>query len=166
MSITFNIKLTVKDLYKFNLRQVYRGLQGFLSILLPVLLFAYGIMGIGKMQPVYTLLYMGLALVFLFYVPVSLWLRVKKLLANPENVLAGSLSYTFSEEGIQVSVPEESVSVEWAQIYRIVQTNSLLLIYTNRMHAYVIPLEQIGDHFDELSRLAHKKLDKYRIKMK
>jgi len=42
----------------------------------------------------------------------------------------------------------------------------LLLVYTNRINAYVLPLTQVGDKYEELSKLAHAKLEKYRIKMK
>ena len=41
----------------------------------------------------------------------------------------------------------------------------LLLIYTNRINAYILPLEQVGEKYDALSKLAHAKLEKYRIKM-
>ena len=39
MNVTFDVKLTPKDLFTFNMRQSYRGMQGVLSIVLPLLLF-------------------------------------------------------------------------------------------------------------------------------
>ena len=46
------------------------------------------------------------------------------------------------------------------------ETKDMVLVYTNRINAYIIPKAQLGESYKELSTLAHKKLEKYRIKMK
>ena len=40
MKIEFDVKLTIKDLYMFNLGQAYKGMQGFVSLIIPALIFA------------------------------------------------------------------------------------------------------------------------------
>ena len=166
MKVVLDIKLDAKDLFRFNMQQAYRGMQGILSIILPILVFAYAVTSFGEVSIGSTLVYVGLGIVFLVYVPVSLWLRVNKIVKDENNALSKVLHYEFEEEVIHVSVGEESVEFKWENIFQMKSSGPLLLVYTNRINAYVLPLKQVGDRYEELSKLAYEKLEKYRIKMK
>lgn len=166
MKVVLDIKLTAKHLFDFNIRQAYKGLQGFLSIFLPAIVFAYAVMSIGKVDVIYTALYFVLGVVFLVYVPFSLWKRSKKVVADPDNALSKTLHYEFTEEAIRVSVEEENVEFKWENIYQMKKSGNMVLVYTNRINAYILPIEQLGENYSQLSELAHSKLEKYRIKMK
>ena len=166
MKLVLDIKLDAKDLFRFNMQQAYRGMQGILSIILPILVFAYAVTSFGEVSIGSTLVYVGLGVVFLVYVPISLWLRVNKIVKDENNALSKELHYEFEEEVIRVSVGEESVEFQWENIFQMKTSGPLLLVYTNRINAYVLPLTQVGDKYEELSKLAHAKLEKYRIKMK
>ena len=163
----YNIVLQKKkDLYKFNMKQAYRGMQGILSIIMPILVFAYAVTSYGQVSIGSTLVYIGLGIMFLVYVPVSLWLRVNKIIKDENNALSKSIHYVFDEDTIGVSVGEESVEFKWENIFQMKTSGDLLLVYTNRINAYILPLSQVGDQYENLSKMAHAKLEKYRIKMK
>ena len=166
MKIELDVKINAKDLFGFNIRQAYKGMQGALSIILPCLIFAYAVSSIGVVSIGSTLVYFGLGVVFLVYVPVSLWLRANKVIGDSNNALSKTLHYEFAEEAIRVSVGEESVEFKWENIFMMKRAGDLLLVYTNRINAYILPLAQVGDNYEALSKLAHEKLEKYRIKMK
>ncbi len=165
MKVTLDIKITAKDLFNFNIRQAYKGMQGFLSILLPILLFAYGVNSIGKVEVIYTIVYFALGVVFLLYVPFSLWKRANKVVNDANNALSKTLHYEFREDAIRVEVEEENVEFQWENIFMMKKSGKLLLVYTNRINAYILPLEQVGDKYEELSKLAESKLEKYRMKL-
>ena len=160
MKVVLDIKLDAKDLFRFNMQQAYRGMQGILSIILPILVFAYAVTSFGEVSIGSTLVYVGLGIVFLVYVPVSLWLRVNKIVKDENNALSKVLHYEFEEEVIHVSVGEESVEFKWENIFQMKSSGPLLLVYTNRINAYVLPLKQVGDRYEELSKLAYEKLEK------
>ena len=166
MKVVLDIKLDAKDLFRFNMQQAYRGMQGILSIILPILVFAYAITTYGQVSLGSTLVYVGLGIVFLVYVPSSLWLRVNKIIKDENNTLSKTLHYEFKKETIAVSVGEESVEFQWENIFLMKTTGSLLLVYTNRINAYILPLEQIGEQYEALYTMAHERLEKHRIKMK
>lgn len=166
MKIELDIKINAKDLYAFNIRQAYKGMQGALSIILPCLIFAYAVSSLGEVSIGSSLVYFGLGIVFLVYVPVSLWLRVNKIINDTNNALSKTLHYEFAEDVIRVSVGEESVEFKWENIFMMKTSGDLLLVYTNRINAYILPLQQVGENYKALSELAHAKLQKYRIKMK
>ena len=166
MKINLDIKLSVQDLYYFNLKQAYKGMQGFLSVLLPLLALGYAYFSFGQVGIGYTLMYLGLAVLFFVYVPVSLYLRAQKVMKDENNAISKTLSYEFREDAIQVSVEEEQVEFSWENIYRMVSNKKYIFIYTNRINAYILPMGQVGEAYGELSKLAHSKLPKYRIQMK
>ena len=47
-----------------------------------------------------------------------------------------------------------------------VSTKHLVLIYSNRINAYIIPRSQLGEQYVQLAKLAVSKLPKFRVKIK
>ena len=84
------------------------------------------------------------ALMFTVINPLSLAFKTfKQLKTSPS--YKQPLVYTFSDGGIGVSQGEEHMDLEWKGVYRLLMTKYMLAVYTNRMHAFVIPLDQLGD---------------------
>lgn len=165
MKIEFDVKLAATDLYLFNMYQAYKGLQGSLSIILPILIFVYAAYNWNNVNLETSLLNIGIGILFLIYIPISLWLRSAKIVKTNE-VLSKPLHYEFSEGVIRVTQGEESVEFQWENIYRMITKGGLVLIYTNRINAYIISKKQITGEYAALKELATSKLEKYRIKMK
>lgn len=163
MKIEFDVKLTTKDLYLFNLGQAYKGMQGIISLIIPAAIFAYAVYEWGKVSIGTSILNIGIGVLLLVYVPISLYLRSSKIVKTDE-VLSKSLHYEVSEEGILVTQGEASAQLEWNQIYRMVATGKYIRIYTNRINAYIIPKEQLNGVCDEVIALAKKMLEKFRLK--
>lgn len=165
MSVEFDIKLTLKDVYRFNMYQAYSGSQGWIAGILAILLFIKAVNSYGTVSVTYTLLYAALAVVFLLYIPVGLYMRSKKRLESSE-ALRNTLHYAVSDSGIVATQGEESGELKWDQIYKMIATKSNVLIYSNRINAYVIPREQLGEKYTALAELANKNLEKHRVKMR
>lgn len=165
MPIEFDITLDFKDMYRFNMYQAYSGFHGIFSIIIAVLVFALAIATYGEIELRNTVLYVVFGMIFLIYMPVSLYLRSKNSLKSSE-VLQKPLHYAVDEKGFCVSQGEANAELLWEQIYKMVATKSNVLVYSNRINAYVIPRAQLGEKYGELAALAGKKLPKYRLKMK
>lgn len=165
MKVELDIKITANDLFNFNIRQAYKGMQGILSILLPILAFVYAVNSIGQADVIYTILYFGVGILFLLYVPLSLWKRANKVVTDPNNALSKTLHYEFKEEVIRVEVEDQNVEFKWENVFMMKKSGQLLLVYTNRINAYILPLEQVGDKQEALVQLAKSKLEKYRMKL-
>ena len=102
MNTAFDIKLEAKDLFRFNMYQTYTGLQGWISIILGILAFVMAGITFGHAETMYTILYIGVGILFLVYVPGSLWMRANATIKT-NAVLAGTLHYEVSEECIRVT---------------------------------------------------------------
>lgn len=165
MPIEFDVTLESKDMYRFNMYQIYSGFHGIFSIVIAIAIFVVAGLTYGGVTLTYTVLYVLFGLLFLFYMPVTLWIRSKHSLAASE-VLKNTLHYALDEEGVHVSQGEENALLPWNQIYKMIATKHNVLIYSSRTVAYVIPRDKMGDRYQEVAELAKSKLEKYRIKMK
>lgn len=165
MPMEFDIKITDKDMYRFNMYHAYTGFQGIFATVIGIAVLVVAAVTFGKIEITYSILYLLFGVIFLFYVPVSLKMRSKRqILASP--VLKETLHYTVDEAGIHVSVGEQTADLEWKMIYKIVSTKSNLLIYSSRVNAYVIPRAQLGEQYEAVKALAKQKLESYRLRMK
>ena len=108
---------------------------------------------------------MVVGILLLIYVPASLKLRVKQTMKT-NKVLSGVLHYEISEEGIKVTSGDESGELPWNLVYQVLTRKNSVLIYSNRVNAYIIPKDQLGDKYDTLIEIAKKSLESYRLKIK
>lgn len=165
MKTEFDIKLTEKDLYDFNIYQIYRSSQGIISILLAIIVWVMAGITFSNGQIAYGLMYLVGGFVFLFYIPLSLKLRVKNTM-NTNEVLSGVLHYEVTDKAISVSKGEEAAELMWSQIYKLVANDKRVLVYSNRVNAYIIPRNQINEKYDDFMHLAKNNLEKYRLIIK
>ena len=165
MTLEFETKLSVNDLYRFNIYQIYRGSQGIISILLGILAFIMSGLVFSRGQIGYGILYVVCGIGFILYIPGSLWIRVKATMQKNE-ILSGVLHYTVTEKGITVKAGEEEAELPWDMVYKVTSTKGQILIYSNRLNAYVVPKEQIGEKAEQFRTIAQKQLPAYRFKMK
>lgn len=167
MSVKFDVKLTSDDMYRFNLYHAYSSLQGILSIvvgifIIGVIIFSGQFEGFVAAAP-----YVALALVFLFYIPVTLRFRSKRQIMMSD-VLKDVLHYELTEEGVQVTsaVQSESATLPWKDVYKAVTTKHNLLVYSNRVNAYVIPKAQIEEVLPQVYDAFEKHCEDYRLHFK
>ena len=113
----------------------------------------------------YAVMYGIFFVIFIGYIPVTLWTKAKLALKS-NKVLADTLHYEVSEDGIRVTQGEESGELPWKQIYKMISTRNNVLIYSGRKNAYIIPKSQLDGQYDRLAELANDRLEKFRVKMK
>lgn len=164
MSVEFDTTITEKDMYQFNLYHAYHGFQGIAAPLVGVWVLVMAAVTFGKVEIMYTLLYLVFGVVFLVYVPVSLNLRSKQQIRSSE-ILKQALHYKIDDTGVHVSQGEETADLEWKQIYKMAATKNSLLIYSNRVNAYVIPRKAMGEQYEKVVGLAVNHLESYRLKL-
>lgn len=162
----FDVILSEKDIYRFSMYHAYLGgMQGIFSVVIAILVAGIAISTAGNVEILYTILYLGFSVVFLVYIPVTLKLRARQQLKS-SGTLSRPLHYKIDESKIMVSQGEATAELPWEQIYKMVSTKKNLLIYSNRVHAYILPRVQIEENYGEIKSLAETKLARYRLKMK
>ena len=162
MKLEFDVKVTEKDLYSFNIEQAYKGSQGVISLLFAVLLAAAAVLSAQKGNTEYVVLYIIVGILVLLYVPFSLKGRVKMIMKTNE-VFSKPLHFEIDEKNIKVSQGDEMAQLPWEQVYRFVANDKRILIFSNRKNAYILSKEQLGDSYEPLKELAGSTLEKYRL---
>lgn len=165
MKLEFDVNLTEDDMYRFNMYHVYSGFHGVFSIIIAVMAFVVAAVTWGNVGVMYSILYVVFGLLLIFYMPVSLKMKSKHQLLTSEE-LKRTLHYSFDENGVHVSQNEDSAELPWDQVYKMVATKSNVLIYSNRMNAFVIPRSVLGGQYEKLKEFAVSHLPKYRVRMK
>ena len=165
MRSEFDIQLKPLDMYRYNLYHTYTTVSGYLGLLLAIFAFATGVRSMGKENASYTFLCFALGVIFLFYIPVSLYLRSKQQVRSSP-VLSGVLHYVIDEVGVTTSQGDASSTLEWQQVYRVVATKHNILVCINPRNAFVIPRDQVGGRYEEIREIAKAHLENYRFKMK
>ena len=165
MTAEFDVTITSRDMYRFNMYHAYHGFQGIFATIIGIIVLIVSIATAGKVETMYTVLYAVFGIIFLIYVPVSLYMRSKQQILSSE-VLKQSLHYRLDEEGVHVSQNGQTADLLWEQIYKMVATKSNLLIYSSRVNAYVIPMNVMGAEYETVAQLAQNHLEKYRLKLK
>ena len=168
----FDIKITDKDMYRFNLYHTYHTFNGIISVVVGIFVFIVLFFVREKLTSTDVMLYIVLGVALLLYSPITLFMRSKAQVAASE-VLQNSLCYEFGDDGISVSTnvvlekgAENSALLAWKDIYKIVETNRQLLIYSSRVNAYVIPKEQLGEHLADLKDFIRERTDDFRLSFK
>ena len=148
MSIKFDIKLNSEDMYRFNMYHAYTSVQGWLSLIMGILVIV--IIAISEDLHDFRLSapYFLLALIFLLYVPLTLRIRSKRQI-RMSSALKDTLHFEMRDEGIAVSTTKHN-----------------LLIYSNRVNAYIIPKAQISDKQPQIYEALRKHCDDYRLHIK
>ena len=161
----FDIKMTIRDMYRFNLYHAYHNSQGILSIVLAIMICVIAVLTWGDLDMAYSVLYLFFAGVLLLYIPVTL--RGKsKLQVEKSPVFKQPLHYVIDEQGITTSQGDASATMPWKQVYKLVSTKHAILVYGSRIRANVIPRDQIGEHYAVIFQLAKEHMDGNRMLMK
>ncbi len=167
MSTEFSIKLSVRDLYLFNLHHTYTSLKGLFTIIIGIFLVVILAIRSNDLGSSTLLFYGALVLAYLLYNPIILYLRSKQRIFASE-VLSQPLSYAFKDDGIWVSSPavEGEESLPWDSIYKVTTTKNYLYIFSNTVNAYIIPKNQVSAQLDEILSACQSRVEKYRLNIK
>lgn len=141
---TKSINMTFPALYSYIINTNYRCMSGVLGLFISVFALVMLIFLWGRLTYTYRIMMILVALAFPVVNPCMLAFKAfRQLKLSPS--YKKPLTYTFSDEGIYVEQGKLNQMLKWDMICRIMLTNQMLAIYTGRMHAFVIPLSELGD---------------------
>lgn len=133
-----DIRMTVKNMFAFHMRQQYWGFRGIVALFVTVLMgFLLATNWNNYTATQILLLIFGLIL-FVVYMPLQLLNRAKRQVLNNEGNKI-TTHYMVNEEGITVTQNETRLTLEWAHIYAYKTTPFTIYIYTSRISAFIFP---------------------------
>ncbi len=151
-TISFSVQMTVKDVYRFNMYHVYHSVSGLVGLLLSLLALGNLIISFDSLTDQGKTIMTIVALWFTVLEPIMVYRRAKKQVKKIKSYHK-PLHYTIGEQGITVSQDEESQTMEWNRLRRIVKTRQQILIYSSRVHAFIFPRTAWQDQEQKMQSL-------------
>jgi len=159
MEVEFDVKMSTSALYDYNMHHTYTSVSGVLATMVGILLLvAYAT------DPSFLALLVA-GIVILLYSPITLFTRSKKqILLNP--AFKNPLHYRMDDEGVTVSNGEDSMTVEWKDMYKAYSTNQSIILATGKSNAWIFPKQDLGEkRYDVIEMIStHMSPDSIRIK--
>lgn len=165
MHTEFDIKISDRDLFLFQMYNAYHGTQGWAALILAGVAVAMYCTKFGQVPIGYSILYLVFAVVFALYIPVSLFLQAKAQFKRTK-AFQYAMHYALTDEGIDITAGDEKGQLPWNMVYKVVCTKDYLYIFGSRVNAYIIPLEQITNQRSEIKTVLADKIESFRLKIK
>lgn len=161
---TFSVQMTTKEVFRFSLHHSYfkwSGLVGLLMSVSAIVILLFTFSQLGDREKAVLII---VALWFTVLEPLTLWTRARgQAKRNP--AYKKPLVYSLDESGITVAQDEQRQSVEWKQLFKIVETSSQYLVYSSRIYAFVFPKESMGEQSGDIERFMARCALKNKVKM-
>lgn len=154
MEVKATVQLDAREMFGFLMHHTYSTSSGFIGLILSIGGFIgfFYMLRMPNAQPLFIAALFLTGLMFTVIQPVMTYFRAKKQVERNAAVNA-PLEYTINKTGISVVQGDKSGFSNWDEIVRIESTKKLIMMYTGKVHAYVIPKDEFGDQMDVLKSL-------------
>lgn len=153
MAVQVEVKLDVESVADYMSYKIYTSAVGITSV-------ALGILNIGLVYAFAKrgdFLQMGVFIIFsvllLIGFPYFIRSNVRRKMGNARRVQETAV-YEFDDEGVTTTTADDSGKASWGKFTKAVVTKKrVLLLFAGKDQAIVLPLEQIGEYYEEIARL-------------
>ena len=143
MSAEFEVKMTPKILFDFQLFHTYHSFSGIFSILFGIGTLILAIVTFGDVSAAMTAVYLLFTVYLLPLQPVMLYFRAaKQAKAKPDISKAAYLRG--KRRGITSTQEENEAHITWEQILSVKETKNSLLLYTGKRYCSILPRGEHG----------------------
>ena len=156
--IRFRVRMTANDLWRFSMYHVNKGYLGVFNVLFTLAALFLLFFQSEQMLLPQRLLLVVCALMFTVWQPMLLLVKARKQAAG--RGMKEPIDMFFGDEGIRAEQGGESVELAWDDVRKVKKIPGELIIYTDRIHAYLLPDTAVGGQREELNKLFHEKLPK------
>lgn len=160
--LRFHVRMTVNDLWRFSMYHANRSYMGVFNLLFTVTpIYLLFFQGENLLLPQRFLLVLC-ACMFSVIQPSMLLLKARRQAMSKS--VREPLDITFREEGLLIEQSGEQLKLEWDRVSQVKRIPGELIVYTDRIHAYLLPDRAVDDRKQELTDYLKKYLPKERCK--
>ncbi len=154
--LRFRIHMTANDLWRFSMYHANKGYLGFFNVLFTLAaIFLLVFQGAEMLLPQRFLLVVC-ALMFTVWQPLLLLTKSRRQAAGPG--MREPIEMIFSDGGILVEQGGEHAELLWEDVRQVKHVLGETILYTDRIHAYLLPDTAVGDRKEALLELFRAKL--------
>ena len=159
----FQIKVGGAELFRFNLRHTYHSLSGLVGLALSI-----GALILAAITWDQNAGYQMAILIFIgcYYTVLHPWMLRTRAYSTAKNqeMFMEPMEYEFQEEGFFVRQKEAEAFYKWEDIARAISTKKDLILYTDKVHAHILPKAQMDGRQEQVISLLKEKLPAGRMR--
>lgn len=165
MKAEFEVNMTVKDMYNFNIYHNYHNMSGLAGLLFGVVALFISVYSYGEVSISYTLMMAFFGLLFTVITPARIMLKsAQQVKLTP--MFKKPLKYTVSEENITIEQDDQKVEIPWEDVYKVKDTGKSIVIYITSVRAYIFPKRDLAEQEQKLLEIIRKMVESKKIKIK
>ena len=147
----FEVKLAVKDFWQFSMYHATKGVVGLFGVIFTAAALFLLVTRWTEVDIVYRIVLVICAALFPIWQPGVLYWKARKQAALP--VMQIPLTLQFDADGLTVQQKEEMAVFPWNEIFKVVELPHLLVLYTDSIHAYLLPDAALGEEKEGFLKL-------------
>ena len=151
MEVKVKVQLKTKEMYEFLMRHTYGSMSGINGLILSIVCLAgvFYMLGLPDASPAYLVALLVIGLLFTVVQPLMVLKNAKKQVKYYEE----PLEYTITKRGVDVKQGDKTGFSSWENITKITSHKNIVIMYTSKVHAYVIPKAAIGEQMEDLKSI-------------
>ena len=158
--LRFEVKLGVKDLWQFSMYHANAGMLGIVNLLFTLAALFLIVTRWGTLTTPYRALLVVCALMFTVWQPFLLYNKARK--QAKAAAVKESMILTVGAEGLKVEQSGQEAAFAWDQMGRLDKMPTMVILYMDRVHAYLLPKSVMGEREDAFYEMVRAHLPKER----
>jgi len=158
----FHVQYTAKDLWIFSMYNSYKGHLGVFNAIFTFAALYLLITQWSEAPAVYVFIMAMCVMMFTFWQPAILFYKARKQAAKPG--MQVPIDITCSESGVLIAQGELENKVSWNQVVQVAYVKGEIILYMDKIRAYLLPEKVVGEQKVELFELFRQVLPKERLK--
>ena len=152
--LEFSTNVGPEDMFSFLMFYNYRSFGGVLGVIISLFSGIWLLTHFNSLDMIAKVILFILFLLYTVINPLMIKSRASKQIRSSE-VFGKPMDYTMGSKGFFISQEgRELIRVTWDNVYRVKDTGKCIIIYLNRIHAYIIPKNQVqGKQSDIVSMM-------------
>ncbi len=137
-AIKFSVQMTEKEVYRYTLYHVYHSFSGIFGLCLSAIAIVNLALNFNEISDQAKTILIIIGLWSTVLDPLMMKSRCKSQFKRTK-AYEKPLQYCVDANGVTVSQNEESQTIAWDKLLKVVETKSQFLVYSSRIHAFIFP---------------------------
>lgn len=156
--------VTTKEEFEFAVYHTYTSFAGYTGVLISICAIVAFFRTLGKVDSFTSLVLLFCAFLFILVKPVTLYFHSKKKVKEEKNL--GAIQYEFGDYVFSARQGERSMTVTYESLYKVRESFSSILIYTEKHHALILPKPALGANYESLKKILRNKAKNASVRLR
>lgn len=141
MVFRFETNITVLDMWKLSMQNIYRSMVGVSNIILSVAIILLTIRFWGSMEPILRSIFVVCCILFPVMQPLMIWKRAAQQVAT----LPKDMVTEIDDTGIHISTEHQKDHVQWNRVRRIIKQKGVTILAIEGGRGYMLTDRILGE---------------------